>query len=200
MYKVIGHPQSRTRRVLWVLEELSLPYEVVPSKPHQEDVYAVNPSGKIPALIVDGEAIFDSTAICTYLADKHSSLSYPSGTLNRARQDSFTNFALDEMDSTLWMAAKHSFIHPADQRVPDIKAACRFEWNKSMKQLEKRLGENTWAMGDTFTIADIIIGHCASWAKTSRFEWPEGPVREYFARILSRPAFAKANEKAAAMQ
>ncbi|KZL29419.1 glutathione S-transferase family protein [Pseudovibrio sp. Ad37] len=200
MYKVIGHPQSRTMRVLWLLEELNLPYEVVPSKPHQEDVYAVNPSGKIPALIVDGETIYDSTAICTYLADKHSSLSFPSGTLDRARQDSFTNFALDEMDSILWMAAKHSFIHPEDQRVPDIKPACRFEWNKSMKLLEKRLGENTWVTGETFTIADIIIGHCAVWAKISKFEWPEGPVSEYFSRALSRPALAKANEKATAMQ
>ncbi len=116
MYKVIGHPQSRTMRVLWLLEELGLAYEVVPSKPHQETIYAVNPSGKIPALIVDGETIYDSTAICTYLADKHSGLSFPTGTLERARQDSFTNFALDEMDSILWMSAKHTFVLPEDRR------------------------------------------------------------------------------------
>ncbi|MES0869714.1 glutathione S-transferase family protein [Pseudovibrio sp. SCP19] len=198
MYKVIGHPQSRTMRVLWLLEELDLPYEVVPSKPHHENVYAVNPSGKIPALIVGDEIIYDSTAICTYLADKHANLSFPAGTLERAQQDSFTNFALDEMDSILWMAAKHSFIHPEDQRVPDIKPACRFEWARSMKYLEARLNGNTWAMRDTFTIADIIIGHCAFWAKVSKFEWPEGAVSDYFSRVLARPALAKANEKALA--
>ncbi|KZL20111.1 Glutathione S-transferase [Pseudovibrio axinellae] len=195
MYKVIGHPQSRTMRVLWTLEELGLPYEVVPCKPHQDEIRAVNPSGKIPALTVGDDTIYDSTAICTYLADKHDALTFPAGSLDRAKQDSFTNFALDEMDSILWMAAKHSFIHPAEKRIPDIKATCKFEWANSMKQFEQRLSENTWAMGDTFTIADIIIGHCAFWARLSKFEWPEGAVSEYFTRVLARPTLANASAK-----
>ncbi len=198
MYKVIGHPQSRTMRVLWLLEELDLPYEIVVSKPHQKEIKAVNPSGKIPALIIGEDIIYDSTAICTYLADKHAGLTFPAGSIDRARQDSFTNFALDEMDSILWMAAKHSFVHPEEMRVPDIKPACRDEWSNSMKQLELRLHGNTWAMGDTFTIADIIIGHCAIWAKSSKFEWPEGQVSDYFKRVLARPALAKANQKVSA--
>ncbi len=198
MYKVIGHPQSRTMRVLWLLEELDLPYEIVVSKPHQKEINAVNPSGKIPALIIGEDIIYDSTAICTYLADKHAGLTFPAGSIDRARQDSFTNFALDEMDSILWMAAKHSFVHPEEMRVPDIKPACRDEWSNSMKQLELRLHGHTWAVGDTFTIADIIIGHCAIWAKSSKFEWPEGQVSDYFNRALARPALSKASQKVSA--
>ncbi|SDR26850.1 glutathione S-transferase family protein [Pseudovibrio sp. Tun.PSC04-5.I4] len=197
MYKVIGHPQSRTMRVLWLLEELGQSYEVLPCKPHHNDIQQINPSGKIPALIVGDDAIYDSTAICTYLADKHASLTFPAGTIERAKQDSFTNFALDEMDAILWMAAKHSFIHPEEQRVPEIKQACHYEWANTMVRLEQRLGDQTWVMGDTFTIADLIIGHCAIWAKLAKFEWPQGKVADYFARVTSRPALTKAKENTA---
>ena len=86
MYKVIGTPQTRAFRVIWMLEELELPYELVPAPPRSEGVVAFNPSGKVPVLIDNGTPITDSTAIIQYLADKHGQLTHPAGTLERARQ------------------------------------------------------------------------------------------------------------------
>ena len=57
MYKVIGFPKTRAFRVLWMLEELGLDYDVDPVKPRSEEAKAYNPSGKVPVLLVDGEAI-----------------------------------------------------------------------------------------------------------------------------------------------
>ena len=53
MYTVIGSTKSRTLRVLWMLEELGLPYEHVSATPRSPDVVAVNPTGKVPVLLLD---------------------------------------------------------------------------------------------------------------------------------------------------
>ena len=50
MYKLIGSPKTRAIRVLWMLEELGADYEIDPATPHSETVFAINPSGKVPAL------------------------------------------------------------------------------------------------------------------------------------------------------
>ena len=139
--------------------------------------------------------IIDSTAIMQYLADKHGQLTFPAGTIQRAQQDSFTCFALDDLDGILWTAAKHSFVLPEEHRVKGVKAACRFDFAESLRVLAERLGNHTYLMGDTFTIADIVVGHCAGWAFNARLGWPkEGPLADYIQRIRQRPAYIRANE------
>ena len=145
--------------------------------------------------ITDGEAIIDSVAIIQYLADKHGKMTYPAGTVKRAQQDSFTQFCVDEVEGALWTAAKNSFIHPEDIRVPAIKATAQYEFTNAMKTLEARLGENEFVMGDTFTIPDLLFGHCANWARLAKFDIPEGKVSEYFDRLTSRPAYQRAKDK-----
>lgn len=195
MYKVIGSPHSRAMRVYWALEELGQDYEINKSKPGSDDARRLNPSGKVPCLIVDGETIIDSVAIIQFLADKHHHLTFPAGTIQRAQQDSFTQFCCDEVDGALWTAAKSSFALPKDQRVPEIKSTAKFEFARAMKTLETRLGDNEFVMGDTFTIPDLLLGHCANWAAAAKFELPDGKVAEYLKRVTSRPAYIRAKEK-----
>ena len=71
MYKVYGTLNTRTLRVLWTLEELGQPYELIECKPQSDVIRAVNPTGKVPALQDGDDTITDSVAIMTYLADKH---------------------------------------------------------------------------------------------------------------------------------
>ena len=198
MYKVIGHPNSRTVRVLWALEELGQEWELLPAKPQSEDARAHNPSGKVPSLETEGQVITDSVAIVTYLADAHGALTYPAGSLDRARQDSMTQFACDEIDQPLWTAAKHRFALPEEVRVPDVKEAARFEWNRACGILAERL-EGPFVMGDRMTIPDIILGHCAGWANNAGFDWPEGTVGAYFEKMQAHPSLASAREKGKAM-
>lgn len=195
MYKVIGNSRNRTMRVYWALEEMGIDYDMDLVAPRSDEARAYNPAGKVPCLIDDGETIFDSVAIIQYLADKHGQLTYPAGTIKRAQQDSFTQFCVDEVEGALWTAAKNSFIHPEDLRVPEIKATARYEFSKAMKTLEDRLGDNEFVMGDVFTIPDLLLGHCANWARNAKFETPEGTVGDYFDRLLSRPAYQRAKDK-----
>jgi len=158
-------------------------------------VRALNPSGKVPCLLVDGDAIIDSVAIIQFLADKHKLLTFQAGTVKRAQQDSFTQFCCDEIDGALWTVGKNSFIHPEELRVPAIKPTVKYEFASALKSLETRLGDNEFVMGDTFTIPDLLLGHCANWATSAKFDIPEGPIADYFKRVTSRPAYQRAKDK-----
>ena len=197
MYKVIGHPRSRTMRVLWMLEELGQPYEILSIRPGSSEAMAHNPSGKVPAPIVEGHTIIDSVAIMQFLADRHGQLTYPAGSIERAQQDSFTQFACDEVDGPLWTAAKHSFALPEELRVSTIKPTAKAEFARAMAVLEVRLGDKEFVMGNAITLPDILLGHCAGWAESAKFDLPQGPVADYFTRLRARPALRRAMEKSA---
>ncbi len=195
MLTLIGNTKSRTFRVLWMLEELGLEYEYQPQMPRSDAVRALNPLGKVPVL-TDGDAVLtDSTAILIYLADKHGKLTFPAGTLDRARQDSHTFFVLDELDACLWTAARHSFILPEERRLPAVKESLRWEFERSQKHFVDRLGSGPWLMGDTFTVPDIVAAHCGGWAINAKFPVTEPAFRHYIDRARERPAFKRAAAK-----
>lgn len=196
MYTLIGSPKTRAFRVLWMLEELEQPYTLLPAAPHSDDILKHNPAGKVPALLVDSEPLLDSVAICQYLADHHGRHTHAAGTIERARQDSFTQFCVDEIEGALWTAARHSFIYPEERRVPAIKEACAYEFQRALQTLEKRLGNHPYVTGEMFTVADLIIGHCSIWAQAAKFSLPkEGAVKQYLGRVLARPGFQRAAKR-----
>ena len=192
MYTVIGGVRSRALRVVWMLEELGLPYEHVAAPPRSQDVIAVNPAGKVPVLVEDGTPITDSTAILHYLADKHGQLTFPAGTLDRARQDSLTQFLLDEFDSALWMAARHSFILPEELRQSAVKDSLKWEFERSQETLAHRMADGPYLMGQAMTVPDIILTHCGNWADVAKFPVTNPRVSEYLQRMRTRPALARA--------
>ncbi len=196
MYQVIGTARSRAMRVFWMLEELGQDYEIIESGPRGKAISDINPSGKVPALIVDGTAIFDSVAIMQFLADRHGALTYPAGTVERAVQDSFTQFGCDEMDGVLWQATKHRFYYPEELRVPQVRKAAMWDFDRSMQSLATRLGENEFVMGDKITVPDLLLSHCAGWALGMKFELPKGRIGEYFKRLRARPGMRRALERA----
>lgn len=194
-YTVIGTSKSRAARVLWMMEELDLDYEHIPAAPRSEGVVAFNPAGKVPVLIDNGTPITDSTAILQYLADKHGKLTYPAGTLDRARQDSLTQFLLDEFDAALWMAARHSFVLPEEMRHSAVKDTLKWEFERSQKVLVERMGEGPWLMGKEMTVPDIVLGHCLVWALGAKFPITQHKLSDYLDRVKARPAFQRAMSK-----
>ncbi len=192
MYTVVGTSRTRTARVLWMLEEMGQPFEHVAAGPQSDGAREVNPAGKVPVLIEDGVRITDSTAILTYLADRHGMLTHPAGTLERAQQDSMTQFLLDEFDAALWVAARHSFILPEHLRNGAIKESLKWEFARSGRVLAARMGAGPFVTGDAMTVPDIILTHCLGWAAGARFPVEEAVLRDYHARMRERPAFQRA--------
>lgn len=191
MYTVIGKPQTRAFRVIWALEELGQDYTLNPAAPHSPDVLEVNPVGKVPILVEDGKAITDSSAILTYLADKHGGLTAPAGTMARAQQDSFTHQFLDELDAVLWAAARHSFALPEDRRVPEVKESLKWEFERNFKRIESQL-TGPFIVGDQFTIADIVLVHCMTWAYAAKFPIESEKLLDYSKAMRSREGFQRA--------
>jgi len=174
-----------------MLEEIGEPFELINASPHHPDILALNPSGKVPVL-VDGDAVItDSTAILTYLADKHGKLAYPAGTIERAHQDALTQLLLDELDAVLWTAARHSFILPKDKRVPEVKDSLKWEFERNLERLSKRV-DGPFLQGVTFTIADIVATHCLNWALVAGFPVTDKNMRDYAREMRERPAFKRA--------
>jgi glutathione S-transferase len=192
MYTVIGTVKSRAARVLWMLEELGEPFEHVNAPPRSEGVTSINPTGKVPVLIEDGVPITDSTAIIQYLADKHGALTHPAGTLARARQDSLTQFLLDEFDAALWMAARHSFVLPEALRQSAIKDSLKWEFERSQKVMVARMSDGPFLMGVEMTVPDIILTHCLGWAMIAQFPISEERLKTYSKTVRARPAYIRA--------
>ncbi|OBY26382.1 glutathione S-transferase family protein [Leisingera sp. JC1] len=195
MYTVTGIPLTRTFRVLWALEELGQPYKLSQHGPRSPEVQALNVSGKVPVLQAEGEVITDSTAILTYLADKHGALTAPAGTIARAKQDAMTHLLLDEVDAVLWAAARHSFILPEELRVPEVKGSLKWEFAHNLSRLESKI-TGPFLMGEEFTIADIICTHCLNWARSAKFPVESEKLQDYGKRMRERPAFQRVAELA----
>jgi glutathione S-transferase len=177
---------------MWMLNELGIEYTIDPVAPRDASLAKVNPSGKVPVLEVDGEYIIDSVAICQFLADKHGRFTHPAGTVARAHQDSFTQFATDDVESSLWTAAKHTFVYPKELRIEDAKKACQHDFDRAMTALSKRLGDSAYVTGESFTVPDVLLGHCLGWGKSIGWTIPEGNLQAYLERVRSRPAFKQA--------
>ena len=194
MYTVLGSTKNRTLRVIWTLEELGVTYDQVVGDPGSAEVKALNPTGKVPALIVEGEVLPDSVAIMTFLSDRYNALTFQAGSVERLRMDGHIQFLLEEFDSLLWVAAKNSFINPVDQRAPEVKSVLKWEFERSLKRLEERL-QDEFLMGDTFTIADILAVHCLNWAFIAKFPDAGEVLKSYAKRCRERDAYKRAVSK-----
>ena len=190
-YTVIGSAKTRALRVIWMLEELGQPYDHKPALPRSDEVTQVNVSGKVPVLIADGATLTDSTAILTYLADRHGQFTHPAGTLERARQDGFTGLILDEIDGVLWTASRHSFILPAEMRLPEIKTSLKWEYARNLARLAGQFG-GPFLMGERMTVPDILLAHCLTWAVSAKFPEAMLVMAEFHGRMLARSAYLRA--------
>ncbi|KZY39510.1 glutathione S-transferase, partial [Roseovarius sp. HI0049] len=161
-----------------------------PAKPRSDEALAANPSGKIPALEVEGRTITDSVAIMTYLADRHGALTYGAGTLERARQDALTLMILDEVEALVWMAARHSFVLPEDRRVPEVKNSLKWEYEQVLPRLEAAL-EGPFLTGEMMTIPDMLLTHCLSWAERAGFADAPAGLADLRSRMEARDAFQR---------
>ena len=111
---------SRSKQARWALLECGLEFKAVGDLNilHSEELKKVNPMGKVPAMLIDGEPLFEAAAICTYPADlvPEKGLIAPSGTRERALHLQWVSFALTEMEAYLWSNARNTFVLPEEQR------------------------------------------------------------------------------------
>ncbi len=169
MITLYGYSRSRWLKPYWTLKELGVAFTAKDIRPdllksEHPEVLALNPFAKLPVLVDDDFAVFESSAICTYLADKYpeKKLSPKPGTRDRAIYDQWISLASTDLEQPLWRIAKHSFLYPVEKRSVADQELAREDFLKEASVLEKQI--STYLVGDTFSVADIVMAYTLNWA------------------------------------
>ena len=197
MIKLYYAPRTRSVRIVWLLEELGLPYtlERVEFQPPARDFFVQKtPLGKLPT-IEDGEVVMaESGAIVEYVLERYGNgrLAPPIGSPLRPRFLQWLHFAestaFPPLGIVVWLtlyrtdAAQHSTLI-ADART---RAATGFE------QLERELSDKRYLLGDTFSAADIMMGFTLIAGRMLGVIDERYPaINAYLERLQARPALQK---------
>src|SRR5262245_48523587 len=114
MMKLYGAPPTRALRVIWLLNELGLKYEMIPvnilkGENKQEAFRAINPVGKVPVLVDGTVVLTESAAIQLYLADKNPQAGFiPESVEERGQMYRWIFFLVTEIEQPLWRIARHT--------------------------------------------------------------------------------------------
>lgn len=206
MIQVYGSGLSRSLRVLWALEEAGLPYQYHAMRIGRtgengtldESYLKLNPLGKVPCLVDDGFIVNESAAILNYIGSlvPEKQLIPIENIQLRAQYDTFCYFVMTELEQPLWLLAKHKFVLPELMR-RDIKEPAIWEYNRTIEALMQRWQGRSYAVGERFTMADILLAYTLNWA--NRVDLPLSPELErYRAQQYQRPACIRAIEVAEA--
>jgi len=194
------NPMSRARIVHWMLEEVGTPYKMelisFEKGEHKQAAFlAVNPMGKLPALVHRGVVVTEAAAICAYLADAFPAaglapaLTSPErGTYYRwmfFAAGCFEPAIVDRMTS-----------RPASPKPTANGYGC---YEDTVNTLEKALTPGPFILGKKFSAADVYVGSQIGFGMMTKSLESRPAFDAYLARVHDRPAFKKANEQAEKM-
>ena len=205
MITLYGSMASRAHRVVWMLGELALPFEHVPT--HFQDgstkaaaFLAINPNGRVPALDDNGFYLFESLAINLYLAKKYGVKNLSANdigpqTLSEdalAMQWSF--WVATEIEKPLLLAAANKMLFAEQSRNADEAQLAIEKLNRPLKVLDAHLKNQmqqagAFVMSERFTVADLNIAtvmDLAPQAGIALDAWPH--VAAWHKACLERPA------------
>lgn len=189
-----GSGTNRTSRVLWTLAETGIAHKSggAADMIGSDELKAFHPLGKIPAVMIDGRPLFESAAICTYLAD-HAvgvDLIAKPGSWGRGQHDQWVSFAQAEMEAWLWNTAVNAFVLPEDQRIDAGFEQNAMMFKKAAAILDHFLGSHDYLVEDRFTVTDIIAGWTVNWGRRGGHIEDFPALRGYLDRLLARPRCA----------
>jgi glutathione S-transferase len=195
MITLYHSPQTRSGSIVWLLEELEVPYETKqvtfrkadgtgekdPANPH--------PHGKVPALQDDAETVFESGAIALFLTDKYRKVKMgpAPGDANRG-------------DYLSWLFYRPGVMEPAfmERRfnIAHVNGAMGWAKTEEVEELlNQHLAKNKYFLGNEFSAADIMLGGGIYFMMLFKMTPETDVFKEYTARITSRPAFKRMMER-----
>lgn len=198
MLKVLGKSSSiNVRKVLWLLDELSLAYEQEQYgsgfEPTDTAAFkAMNPNAMVPVLVDDDFVLWESNTICRYLAGREQRLDLlPGSPRERALVEKWMDWQATELNNSwryAFMALVRRSVAHSDQTAIDASVA---SWNNHMRMVEEQLLDTgTYMAGEVFTLADIVIGLSINRWFMTPMQRPELPaVQAYYDRLTQRPGY-----------
>lgn len=184
---------TRSARVRWTLLELGIPFESIAGRGPEifamPELARIHPMSKLPALRDNGRPLFESAAICTWLADSHpdAGLIAPSGAWARALHDQWTAFTLAEVEANLQHTARNRFIYSEEERLPAVYEQNAREAKRGLAVLDSALNGKSWLVENRFSVTDIFVGYAVCWARVQGMTADLPNLAAYAERILARP-------------
>jgi len=204
---------SRSQRVLWLLEELELPYEI---KHYQRDaktqlappeLKAIHPLGKSPVVTDDGAVIAETGAILEYIVEKAGGRLRPAaGTPDRLRWTYWLHYSEGSLMPPLLMrlifsslpARAPALLRPITRSIAGrtLESYVNPQLKTHFDFIEAELGRSKWFAGDAFSAADVMMSFPleASGVRANAFEG-RPRIKAFVDKIHARPAYQKALEK-----
>lgn len=197
--KLYYAPQTRAGRPRWMLEEIGAPYELVrldmSKGDHKKPEYMkIHPHGAVPALVDGDLTMFESAAICMYLADKFPDkrLAPPVGTPARALYYQWMVYSMATVEPPLLQVFMNTVMLPEAERSAAAVEKGRTQFEDVAQVLERALTGRTFILGEQFSAADVMIGGTLAWASFMGLIAGRPVLEDYVKRLAERPAMQRA--------
>ncbi|MCL3882773.1 glutathione S-transferase family protein [Marivita sp. GX14005] len=194
-------PQTRSMRILWLLHELELEFDVVvrafDRSLRAPDYLSLSPAGRVPALEIDGERMFESGAITIYLCER-----FPEANMGRLPTEPdrmawlvWVHFAETISQHVAALTQQHIALYEDEMRSPVVMKLEAARLGKCYDAIEARLStpvENRdYLLTSGFSAADICVGQAVYMARHFKRLDAHPAVAEWYGRITEREAFVK---------
>ncbi|MCH9786976.1 glutathione S-transferase family protein [Pseudomonadales bacterium] len=192
-------PNSRAGRILWLLEELALPYELNRMDFHPKDLKsdahrARHPLGRVPVLDDGDISIFESGAIVEYILERHKNggLKPDVASLLFPEYLQWFHYCEGMVMPPINTIVVQTILLPPDRRDEKVLGQAQRLLTKALEPVNDALAGRDYLIGD-FSGADIMLGHACFMSQRSGCVTDEMThLLAYIARIAARPAFDKA--------
>ena len=195
--RLFGTARSRALRAVWGMEEVGIAYEHVPvgfgPDSKTPEYLAVNPNGRIPALIDGDLQLFESMAINLYLAKHYGGALYPSGAADEARAWQWSVWAISEIEPLQMNIVVQKLFTPEEKRNPKIVDSATRGLQRPLRVLDAALAGRDWLLGGQFSVADLNVASVMHLMKNIDFGYAEhANVQRWADACYARPALARA--------
>jgi GST-like protein len=198
MLKFYNNTGPNPMKVALCLEELGLEYEAIPldtrkGDQHTQSYVDINPNAKAPSIIDNGNVVFDSNAILLYLGEKTGNFMPDNSLKSRADLLSWLMFVATGVGP--YSGQSVHFQHMAPEKIKYAINRYVYEAERHYDILDKRLDQNKYMLGDTYTIVDMCVW---GWARMLPKVIAEGELEKrknlnrLMTEINNRPASKKA--------
>jgi glutathione S-transferase len=194
-------PQSRSMRVLWLLNELGVDFRVVEhpfdKSLRQPEFLTLSPAGRVPALEIEGERMFESGAMMEYLCERfpERGLGRMPGDMDRMAWLVWLHFAETISQHVAILTQQHIMLYEDSMRSPVVMKLEAARLGKCYAAIESRLStpvENRdYLLTGGFSACDIAVGQAVYMARHFAKLDRHPAVAEWYERITERPEFQK---------
>jgi len=197
MIKVFHAPRSRSMRVIWMAEEMGLPYEVEPGSltNPSEAFLKLNPTRTLPVLVDGDTVITESIAILQYLGTKYgpTPLAPQPQDANYADYLQFLVLGEASLAAGLTPLVRAMFLAPDDQKQNWTLKNNAESFIRQLHHVDAQLAKGPYMAGQDFTAADISVGYALAFGEFVGLAEQYSPaVAAYHQRLKDRPAYQRA--------